>query len=111
LNPTIDFTELNETDEVTFLPMDKIKDGYFIENTEPLSKYNSSYNPFAEGDILIAKVTPCFENGNIAIATGLKNQRGFGSSEIFVIRPFAAVRRFIFYYLQSNRFKQQGEAS
>lgn len=111
LNPTIDFSELNETDEVTFLPMDRIKNGYFIENTEILSKYGSSYNPFAEGDIVIAKVTPCFENGNIAIATGLKNQCGFGSSEIFVIRPIDAAQRFIFYYLQSNHFKQQGEAS
>lgn len=111
LNPTVDFSRLDETNEVTFLPMDRIKSGYYIENAELLSKYNSSYNPFAEGDILVAKVTPCFENGNIAIANNLQNNVGFGSSEIFVIRPRNAERRFIFFYLQSHYFKQQGEAS
>lgn len=111
LNPTIDLSRLAEDDKVTFLPMDRIKKGYYIENTELFSKYNSSYNPFLEGDIVIAKVTPCFENGNIAIAENLQNRVGFGSSEIFVIRPVAAQQRFIFYYLQSAYFKQQGEAS
>lgn len=111
LNPTVDLSKLAEDDEVTFLPMDRIKSGYYIENTEPFSKYNSSYNPFAEGDIVIAKVTPCFENGNIAIVENLRNQIGFGSSEIFVIRPIDTQQRFIFYYLQSDYFKQQGEAS
>jgi type I restriction enzyme, S subunit len=111
LNPAVDLSKLTADDEVTFLPMDRIKSGYYIENNEPFSKYNSSYNPFAEGDIIIAKVTPCFENGNIAIAENLENQVGFGSSEIFVIRPKAAQQRFIFYYLQSDYFKQQGEAS
>ena len=111
LNPTIDLSRLAEDDKVTFLPMDRIKKGYYIENTELFSKYNSSYNPFLEGDIIIAKVTPCFENGNIAIAENLQNRVGFGRSEIFVIRPVAAQQRFIFYYLQSAYFKQQGEAS
>lgn len=111
LNPTVDLSWLDEEDEVTFLPMDRIKSGYYIENIEPFSKYSSSYNPFAEGDIIIAKVTPCFENGNIAVANNLQNQVGFGSSEIFVIRPRNAERRFIFHYLQSDYFKQQGEAS
>ena len=111
LNPTVDLSKVTEDDEVTFLPMDRIKSGYFIENTEPFSKYNSSYNSFEEGDIVIAKVTPCFENGNIAIAENLKKQIGFGSSEIFVIRPKVAQQRFMFYYLQSDYFKQQGEAS
>jgi len=111
LNPTVDLSKLAEDDEVTFLPMDRIKSGYYIENIEPFSKYNSSYNPFAEGDIVIAKVTPCFENGNIAIVENLRNQVGFGSSEIFIIRPIDAQQRFIFYYLQSDYFKQNGEAS
>lgn len=111
LNPTVDFSKLAEDDEVSFLPMDRIKSGYYIENAEPFSKYNSSYNLFVEGDIIIAKVTPCFENGNIAIAENLQSGIGFGSSEIFVIRPSAVQQRFIFYYLQSDYFKQQGEAS
>jgi len=111
LNPSVDVSAISENDEVTFLPMDRIKNGYFIENAETFSKYNTSYNLFEEGDIVVAKVTPCFENGNIAITENLMNKIGFGSSEIFVIRPKKADRKFIFYYLQSDYFKQLGEAS
>jgi restriction endonuclease S subunit len=91
--------------------MDRVKSGYFIPNTDKFSKYASSYNAFEEGDIVLAKVTPCFENGNIAVAGNLVGGKGFGSSELFVIRPTKVERRFLFYYFQSSVFKQEGEAS
>ncbi|WP_050525667.1 restriction endonuclease subunit S [Pseudorhodobacter aquimaris] len=111
LNPSVSLEEFNESDMITFLPMDRIKSGFFIPNMETYSKYTPSYNVFAEGDILLAKVTPCFENGNIAISKNLVGGKGFGTSEIFVIRPTAIDRKFLFYYLQSSSFKQDGEAS
>lgn len=111
LNPSVDFSEFEEADELTFLPMDRVKSGYFLPNTDKFSKYASSYNAFEEGDILLAKVTPCFENGNIAIAKNLEGGKGFGSSELFVIRPKKVIRKFLFYYFQSSAFKQEGEAS
>ena len=111
LNPSVAFEGFDEDDDLTFLPMDRVKSGYFIPNTDKFSKYGSSYTAFANGDIVLAKVTPCFENGNIAIADGLVGGKGFGSSELFVIRPTAAERRFLFYYLQSSTFKQDGQAS
>ena len=52
----------------------------------------SSYTYFAEGDVLLAKITPCFENGKLGIASGLKNGVGFGSSEYVVFRPDNSVR-------------------
>ncbi|GMU45534.1 MAG: hypothetical protein AMXMBFR26_03160 [Porticoccaceae bacterium] len=111
LNPSVVFDGFDEDDELTFLPMDRIKSGYFIPNREKFSKYSSSYTAFEDGDIVLAKVTPCFENGNIAIANDLVGGKGFGSSELFVIRPTTAERRFLFYYFQSSTFKQEGEAS
>jgi len=111
LNPSVDFSEFEEDDELTFLPMDRVKGGYFLPNTDKFSKYVSSYNAFEEGDIVLAKVTPCFENGNIAVAQNLEGGKGFGSSELFVIRPKTVNRKFLFYYLQSLTFKQEGEAS
>lgn len=111
LNPSVDFDGLDEGDDLTFLPMDRVKNGYFIPNTDKFSKYGSSYTSFEDGDIVLAKVTPCFENGNIAIAGDLVGGKGFGSSELFVIRPTAAERRFLFYYFQSSTFKQEGESS
>jgi type I restriction enzyme S subunit len=111
LNPFVDFSGFGEDDELTFLPMDRVKSGYFISNTDKFSKYASSYNAFEEGDIVLAKVTPCFENGNIAIAEKLEGGKGFGSSELFIIRPKRVNRKFLFYYFQSSAFKQEGEAS
>lgn len=111
LNPSVDFSEFEEDDELTFLPMDRVKSGYFLPNTDKFSKYASSYNAFEEGDIVLAKVTPCFENGNIAVAQNLEGGKGFGSSELFVIRPKTVNRKFLFYYFQSSAFKQKGEAS
>lgn len=111
LNPSVPFNELDDDKELTFLSMDKVKSGFFIPNTEKFSKYNSSYNAFEEGDIVLAKVTPCFENGNIAIAENLVGGKGFGSSELFVIRPKKVELKFLFYYFQSSAFKQEGEAS
>lgn len=111
LNPSVAFDGLDEDEDLTFLPMDRVKSGYFIPNTNKFSKYGSSYTAFEDGDIVLAKVTPCFENGNIAIADDLVGGKGFGSSELFVIRPTKADRRFLFYYFQSSAFKQDGEAS
>jgi type I restriction enzyme S subunit len=111
LNPYVDFSGFQEDDQLTFLPMDRVKSGYFISNSDKFSKYASSYNAFEEGDIVLAKVTPCFENGNIAVVEKLESGKGFGSSELFVVRPEKVNRRFLFYYLQSSAFKQAGEAS
>jgi type I restriction enzyme S subunit len=107
LNPAISFDGISELDELTFLPMEQIKGGYYLPNTAPLAKYNSSYSTFDRGDILLAKVTPCFENGNIAIS----GEKGFGTSEIFVLRPQGIEPRVLFWYLQSAYFKMDGEAS
>jgi type I restriction enzyme S subunit len=111
LNPSISFDGFDQDDDLTFLPMERVKSGYFIPNTDKFSKLASSYAAFEDGDILLAKVTPCFENGNIAIAEDLVGSKGFGSSELFVVRPNGAERKFLFYYFQSSSFKQDGEAS
>ncbi len=111
LNPPVRFDEFEEESELTFLPMDRVKNGYFIPNADKFSKCAASYTAFADGDIIMAKVTPCFENGNIAVAENLVGGKGFGSSELFVIRAQTILPRFLFYYLQSSHFKQEGMAS
>lgn len=88
--------------------MDCIKNGYFINREETYGRIASSYTTFQEGDIAFAKVTPCFENGNIAIMTGLSNGFGFGSSELFILRAKTVETRYLFYFLQNEQFKQLG---
>ena len=88
--------------------MECIKNGFYIPREAVFGDIASSYTMFQEGDIVFAKVTPCFENGNIAIMEGLSNSFGYGSSELFVLRPNKVERRYLFYFLQNETFKQLG---
>lgn len=104
--PSCNTSHLSEDRLVTFTPMECIKNGYFENREAHFSALSSSYTQYQDGDIVFAKVTPCFENGNIAIMQGLSAGVGFGSSELFVIRPQSINTEFIFYYLQNDIFKQ-----
>lgn len=104
--PSCNTSHLSEDSLVTFTPMECIKNGYFENREAHFSALSSSYTQYQDGDIVFAKVTPCFENGNIAIMQGLSAGVGFGSSELFVIRPQSINTEFIFYYLQNDIFKQ-----
>lgn len=104
--PSCNTSHLSEDSLVTFTPMECIKNGYFENREAHFSALSSSYTQYQDGDIVFAKVTPCFENGNIAIMQGLSAGVGFGSSELFVIRPQSVNTEFIFYYLQNDIFKQ-----
>lgn len=79
--------------EVSFVPMECVGvDGSFtIRENGPVSNYYKGYTYFRDGDVLLAKITPCFENGKAAIAAGCKNGIGFGTTEFHVARPKAGV--------------------
>ena len=74
---------------VVFLPMERVHtDGTIDQELRlPYSQLKNGYTYFEEGDILIAKVTPCFENGKIVHIKNLTTSVGFGSTEFIVIRP------------------------
>jgi len=101
------------TEMVSFLPMRDL--GILQKQTVPketrkLSEVTGSYTYFAENDILLAKVTPCFENGKLGIAKNLKNGIGFGSSEYIVFRPLGKISsEYLFYLLSSNNFRNNGK--
>ncbi|MHA7855339.1 restriction endonuclease subunit S [Marinobacter shengliensis] len=104
---------LNQTDLVSFVPMHDlgIRKKYFSPVEEKLfGKVSGSYTYFAEGDVLLAKITPCFENGKLGIARGLTNRVGFGSSEFIVLRPGGVLNaEFLFYYLSQDSFRDAGQ--
>ena len=99
---------------VSFLPMEDMGiDVKFVQatQTKPLSAVVGSYTYFADGDVLLAKITPCFENGKLGIADGLTNGIGFGSSEYFVFRPDATVsKEWLYYFLSRETFRVEGAA-
>ncbi len=67
-----------------------------------------AYTHFRNGDVLLAKVTPCFENGKAGIATGLPSGIGAGSSEFYVLRPNTGVDcRYLLAYLSTADFRRR----
>ena len=75
--------------QVTFLAMEAVsEDGRVLRpKTRNYSEVATGYTSFINGDILVAKITPCFENGKGALVTNLTNGIGFGSTEFHVLRP------------------------
>ena len=96
--------------EVSFVPMENIRRGNInLENSKNINSVINGYTFFEENDILIAKVTPCFENHNCAIAKNLKNEIGFGSTELNVLRCFNKDSiKFVYYYIQTDLFINLG---
>lgn len=72
-----------------------------------------SYTNFQNGDVLFAKVTPCFENGKAAIVDGLPNGIGAGSSEFYVLRPHApyVLPEILFALIKTQKFANDGAAN
>lgn len=98
--------------DVSFVPMESLRNGTIDYKTIPFLKAKGKYTYFGNQDLLIAKVTPCFENGNVAIARNLLNGIGFGSSEIFVLRPSKEViSQYLFYLSQSRDFQDKACAT
>lgn len=97
---------------VSFSPMECLRYDSLKPITISFSEAKGKYTFFKDDDILFAKVTPCFENQNIAIANNLVNGIGFGSSEINVLRLKSdASLRYMFYVICSNRFYNTGCSS
>jgi type I restriction enzyme S subunit len=75
-----------------------------------LAAVRKGYTPFKENDVIFAKITPCMENGKIALAEGLKNRLAYGSTEFFVFRPYEGLLpRFVLRFLLQSSFRQKAE--
>lgn len=116
LNPSKgETTELDRETEVSFLPMEAIGDDGSInlERTRPIGEVETGYTYFREGDVTIAKITPCFENGKGAVMRGLFGGIGFGTTELIVARakPFEATSNYLHWLFISTWFRKHGEAS
>ena len=97
---------------VSFVPMADLNENQISFNpkdTKLLGQVGSSYTYFAEEDVLLAKVTPCFENGKAGIAKGLNNGIGFGSSEFYVLRNSeSTLPEWLYFCITHPLFRQSG---
>ncbi|VBB48527.1 conserved hypothetical protein [uncultured Desulfatiglans sp.] len=99
--------------DVSFVPMESVHEygGLSLDQSRPLAEVSTGYTYFRDGDVLAAKITPCFENGKGAIAHELMNGIGFGTTELHVLRPHPSMdRHFLFYVTISHAFRHLGAA-
>lgn len=100
--------QYDEYMEVTFVPMANVGINAEIDVSEIkiLSEVYNGFTYFKENDVLLAKITPCFENGKSAIARNLKNFIGFGSTEFHVMRPIKnlTTSEWLLYFTKTDTF-------
>ena len=101
---------LSDDTIISFVKMASVSNLGYIEMMEDRKLgevKKGSYTYFAEDDIIIAKITPCMENGKCAIAKGLSNNIGFGSSEFHTFRCNDKVKtKFLFGYLNRSSIRK-----
>jgi len=112
--PKSEVTKLPANTEVSFLPMEAVGEqgALDVSKTKTLGEVSSGYTYLAEGDVCIAKITPCFENGKGAIVRGVKNGIAFATTEVIPLRCNKECEsKFLYYLLTSAPFNKQAEGS
>lgn len=113
VNPTIDKSAIADDLAVSFVPMPAVEaesGGIDVSTTRKFGDVKKGYTPFREGDVLFAKITPCMENGKMAVVPALHNGLGFGSTEFHVLRAHPGISpQFVYYFVSSRAFRHVAE--
>jgi type I restriction enzyme S subunit len=113
INPKLDKADLADSLEVSFVSMPSVEAGtgaINVTQTRQFREVKKGYTSFREGDVLFAKITPCMENGKMAVVPALKNGLGFGSTEFHVLRPYDGINaRYVYYFVSAQRFRDDAQ--
>ncbi len=113
VNPSWLPSRVTRDTEVSFVPMERVQEGGGLDLSETrlAEDVGSGHTWFADGDVLVAKITPCFENRKGALCSGLANGMGAGTTEFYVLRPGDDVDgRFLLHLTMSEVFRRGGAA-
>lgn len=113
VNPTIDKSAIADDLAVSFVPMPAVEaenGAVDVSATRKFGDVKKGYTPFREGDVLFAKITPCMENGKMAVVPALHNGLGFGSTEFHVLRAHLGISpQFVYHFVSSRSFRHVAE--
>jgi len=111
--PKTEVKDFEKGIEVSFVPMADLnqKQIHFeVKEKRKLGEVIKGYTYFRDNDVLLAKITPCFENGKSGIAKYLINGIGFGSTEFFVFRANKKILpQWIYYFISNPQFLKIGK--
>lgn len=114
INPSTDLSTLTDEAVISFVPMASVEEATGRLDPTQTRQYSEikrkSFTKFQERDVLFAKITPCMENGKIALASGLVGGIGFGSTEFHVIRAADGMSiRYLLHYLMQKSVRVEAE--
>ena len=97
--------------EVSFVPMPAVEaetGAIDVSQTRRLEEVRRGYTPFREGDVLFAKITPCMENGKMAIVPPAEERpRSWFNGSFHVLRPYPGISaEYIYYFVSSEQFRK-----
>lgn len=102
----------SEQDAVVFLPMENISEEGVIDCSikQPIAKVKTGFSSFAKDDVIVAKITPCFENGKGACLDKLESDIGYGTTELFNLRAGDDVLpEYLYFITMTQLFRTLGE--
>lgn len=97
-----------------FVPMALLDDGYrsgLKWEVRPWSEIRSGFTHFRNGDVLMAKITPCFQNRKSAVVKGMPVDIAAGTTELYVSRPVSgqlSVAEYLLCFLKTPSFIEGG---
>ena len=113
INPKLDKADVADSLEVSFVPMPAVQattGEINVTETRQFGQVKKGYTAFREGDVLFAKITPCMENGKMAIVPKVRNGLAFGSTEFHVLRARSGINaHYIYHFVSSQRFRYDAE--
>lgn len=113
LNPKND---IDDSDDAGFIPMSCVADGYRNQHTFEVKKWGEikkGFTHFADYDIGIAKITPCFQNRKSVIFHNLPNGYGAGTTELSIVRVLGDTmcREYLLWFFKTDYFISNGVKS
>lgn len=115
INPSREKIDASATQLAHFVPMASVQPefgGIDVSVTRPFSEVIKGYTAFKQGDVLFAKITPCMENGKIAVVPALEHHLGFGSTEFHVLRATEiALPIWVAYFLSQTVVRREAQRS
>lgn len=108
LNPK---SNLDEERQIGFIPMALVEDGFTGRHSyikRIWRDVKKGYCHFQDGDIGIAKISPCFENRKSVVFKNLPNGYGAGTTELVILRPLVIYAKFYLYLFKSDWYLHEG---
>lgn len=112
VNPRRNFDGIADDAQLAFLGMAAVAEltgALDLTEQRSMASVRSGFTRFRSGDVIFAKITPCMENGKLAVIPDLPHGMGAGSTEFHVLEPQQVSARYLLHWLSQQTFRNRAE--